>query len=444
MKMRKKILRKVALFGVICLLTSCTGSTAGENINGPSVTKTRAGPVHIITATDFHYLSPRINDKGTAIQAVSKLGDGKNLPYSAEIVEAFIDQVIQHKPDALVLTGDLTFNGEAASHEDLVKLLAKVEANDIRVAVIPGNHDIAIPDTFAFSGDKAKKTDSITYDRFRELYSDFGYAEARLKDPDSFSYILEVSDDYWVAMIDANTEKNIGRVTKKTLTWLESALKQAQLLGKTVISATHQNVRIHNELFIGGYMIANNIDLKMILDKYNVRYNMSGHIHIQHLNLDEKSVNESATGALSVSPHNFAHVRLDEERTVSYRTETVNVEAWAKARKLTDPNLLDFEKFSSEYFYTVCYNKTERLLADCKDVSELQLKELLHFSSEINVAYYAGDLCVLCEELEKNPSYILWKEKASNFWSWEYLQSYLKYPSKNENRAVFSLLKNTQ
>ena len=443
MKTQKKCLRRVVLFGLISLLTSCTGSPAGDQITDLSEIKVRAGPIHIITATDLHYLSPRLNDKGFAIQEVSKLGDGKNLPYSAEIVEAFIDQVIQDKPDALILTGDLTFNGEAASHEDLVKLLAKVQEHQIPVAVLPGNHDIAIPDTFAFAGNKAIKTQSISYDRFKELYNSFGYAQARLKDRDSFSYILEVSEDYWVAMIDVNTENSLGRISKKTMTWLESALQQAQLLGKSIISATHQNIRIHNEFFNVGFMVANNLELKALLDKYGVRYNMTGHIHIQHLTLDEKSVNESATGALSVSPHNFAHVRIDEERNLEYLTEPVDVAGWAKKQNLTDPNLLNFAEFSKSYFYKVCYDKTKVLLADCKDVTQAQLNELLEFSSEINVAYYAGNLCVLCQELESNPSYLLWKEKAGDFWSWAYLQSYLKYPPKDENRAEFSLLRYT-
>lgn len=439
MKARQKFLRKVVFFGLIGLLTACSTSPAGEPINDPSTTRDRAGPVHIITATDLHYLSPRINDKGKALQEVSSLGDGKNLPYSAEIVEAFFDQVIREKPDALILTGDLTFNGEAASHEDLVKLLAKVESQGIPVAVIPGNHDIATPDAFAFLNDNAVKTESISQTRFKELYQAFGYGEARLKDSTSFSYLFEVSPDYWVAMIDVNTEKNIGRVTKKTLEWLDPALKQAQFLGKTLLSATHQNLRIHNDLFIGGYMVANNIDLKILLDKYGVRYNMTGHIHIQHMTLDEKSVNESATGALSVSPHNFANLRLGEDRSLQYETETVDVTGWAKAKGLTDPNLVNFAEYSRTYFYDICYNKTRRLLADCENLTEAELIEMLEFSSEVNIAYYAGDLCALCQELEQNTAYLLWKEKASDFWSWQYMQSYLKLPPKDENTAEISL-----
>lgn len=441
MKKRRIFLRKVVLLGLVMLLTSCSGSPNGDKINDPATNGNRAGPVHIITATDLHYLSPRINDKGTALQTVSSTGDGKNLLYSAEIVEAFFDQVIQEKPDGLVLTGDLTFNGEAASHEDLVKLLAKVEANGIPVAVIPGNHDIAIPDAYAFIDGKAVKTESISYARFRELYQDFGYAEARLKDPESFSYIMELSKDYWIAMIDVNTEKNTGRITKKTLSWLESALKQVRLNQKTVISATHQNVRIHNELFIGGYMVANNIDLKILLDTYHVRYNMTGHIHVQHLKLDETGLNESATGALSVSPHNFAHIHIDEQKNLKYSTETVNVSEWARQTGQTDPKLLEFAASSRDYFYNLCYQKTKLLLADCPNLTEQQLDRLLQFSSAMNIAYYAGDLCALCQELEMNPDYLLWKEKAGTSWSFEYMQSYLKNAQKNENTAEFSLVK---
>ena len=45
------------------------------------------------------------------------------------------------KADGLILSGDLTFNGEKKSHEELAEKFKKVEKSGAPVMVIPGNHD---------------------------------------------------------------------------------------------------------------------------------------------------------------------------------------------------------------------------------------------------------------------------------------------------------------
>ena len=62
--------------------------------------------------------------------------------YGDEIVDAFVQAVIQEKPDLVVLTGDLSFNGEKGSHQKLAQKLEQLREKNIQVAVIPGNHDI--------------------------------------------------------------------------------------------------------------------------------------------------------------------------------------------------------------------------------------------------------------------------------------------------------------
>ena len=43
----------------------------------------------------------------------------KMVTYADEIIDAFIDSVIKQKVDMVLLTGDLTFNGEIGSHQAL-------------------------------------------------------------------------------------------------------------------------------------------------------------------------------------------------------------------------------------------------------------------------------------------------------------------------------------
>ena len=79
----------------------------------------------VIVATDLHYLAPELTDGGPFFRRLIERADGKVTAYSEELLEAFVQQVIDRGPDALILSGDLTFNGERASHEALAEKLLR-------------------------------------------------------------------------------------------------------------------------------------------------------------------------------------------------------------------------------------------------------------------------------------------------------------------------------
>ena len=65
----------------------------------------------IVVATDPHYISPALTDGGACWQRILASGDSKFMTYSEEILDAFLEEVLsaEEAPDALLLTGDLTF-----------------------------------------------------------------------------------------------------------------------------------------------------------------------------------------------------------------------------------------------------------------------------------------------------------------------------------------------
>ena len=100
------------------------------------------GETVLLTATDLHYIAPTLTDNGALFTDLIEQGDGKAMAYSDALIEAFVAQVIAEKPDALILSGDLTFNGARESHEALSLRLARVRDAGIPVFVLPGNHDL--------------------------------------------------------------------------------------------------------------------------------------------------------------------------------------------------------------------------------------------------------------------------------------------------------------
>ena len=85
-----------------------------------------AAPATLAVASDLHYVGRAIEDGGELFTRVVEEGDGRQLDYIRPITDAFLAEVAQEGPDALILTGDLTFNGEKASHEELAAKLNKV------------------------------------------------------------------------------------------------------------------------------------------------------------------------------------------------------------------------------------------------------------------------------------------------------------------------------
>lgn len=65
----------------------------------------------LFLATDLHYISPRLTDNGERFTRVIESGDGKFMSHSEELLNGFVDEVIEKRPDALILAGDITFNG---------------------------------------------------------------------------------------------------------------------------------------------------------------------------------------------------------------------------------------------------------------------------------------------------------------------------------------------
>ncbi len=90
----------------------------------------------ILLASDIHYLSRGLTDFGDGFKYKVEHGDGKVVNYIWEITDAFIEAVKKEDPDLVILSGDLTLNGERDSHLDFAKKLKEIEDAGIPVIVI--------------------------------------------------------------------------------------------------------------------------------------------------------------------------------------------------------------------------------------------------------------------------------------------------------------------
>ena len=96
--------------------------------------------VTIVHISDLHYISPSLYDY-ERLKNLSYKGDGKATHIEDQILDAFIEEMLLLSPEAVMISGDLTYNGETESHKDLRAKLETLRNNGIKVFVIMGNHD---------------------------------------------------------------------------------------------------------------------------------------------------------------------------------------------------------------------------------------------------------------------------------------------------------------
>ena len=342
-----------------------------------------AGGVTVAVATDLHYLAPELTDKGEYFTELVNDADGKVMLYIDELVRAFTDQIAAERPDALVLSGDLTFNGETLSHEALAAVLAGVEDAGVPVYVMPGNHDMNSSMAASFSGDGYEPADSPDEGEFAEIYADFGFSEAMSRDGKSLSYVAQLADGLRLIMLDVNTRSDPGYVLHGTFDWLEQQLEKARSEGQRVIAVSHQNIYPHNSFFTSGYIIGNGGTLHSLYEEYGVLCNLSGHIHLQHTYTDGV-LPEIVTSSLAVNPNQYGVLSINGD-SCEYRTESVRVSDWARGEGREEPELLDFAAYSESFFKDTAVRQALDELEGVENAGELA-----QFYADVNALYFAG------------------------------------------------------
>ena len=342
-------------------------------------------PVNIAVATDLHYLSSSLTDGGAFFTDLVENADGKNMFYIEEITESFVATMIQEKPEILILSGDLTFNGERQSHLDLEQKLEKIKENGTQILVMPGNHDIDRSSAAGFYGDGYELVDSINKEAFAKIYQDYGLQESIEKDDTFLSYLYRTRKDFWILMLDSNSH-GTNEISDQTFSWIEEILKDAKKQDIQVLAVSHQNLLAHNPYFTEGFLIHRAQELEALYEKYDVMANLSGHIHIQHI--QDKDLPEILTSALPVSPHHYGMIQFDG-KTLDYQTKILDVASWAREQDLTDQKLLNFSQASQAFMEQVSARKLESDLLD-SSLTDLERELLLQTFAQVNADYFAG------------------------------------------------------
>ena len=339
----------------------------------------------LIVASDLHYIAPSLTDGGACYQRVLQAGDSKFMPQIEAITDAFLDEVLEASPDALVLTGDLTFNGALQSHEALIEKLRRLETAGIPVLVLTGNHDLYNTNAAAFHGDDFTPVTGTTTESFSALYAEFGLSEALSVDPDSLSYLYPLNDTTRLLMLDLNTAHDFCGISESSLRWVEQQLREAKQAGVRVLAAGHQNLFQHS-IFRGGYVIQNAEKLSSLFRRCGVPLYLSGHLHIQHI-LTQDGLTEITTSALCSYPCQYGVLHASDAH-LHYETRKLDMAAWA-VRNGQDAGY--YGRFLEEAAAYMTEHFSAATLPPA-GVSWEQFDVMSTYLQALNLAYFAGDL----------------------------------------------------
>lgn len=288
----------------------------------------------IVTLSDLHVL-PRYMIADTADFAKAQSSDRKLLTESQAIFERRLAEVEKQSPDVLLITGDLTKDGEKESHEyvasqlESLKERMKAKGKDLKICIVPGNHDINNQDAYDYNPGStaenildpaydtaAQKTANVTPEEFMEIYGEAVYEQAgveRFIDSDIYktesaptgakagyeSYAIRLSGDddtpgVTLLALDSarysadNTDSgldaaeasgNIGSALRK---WIDQVAAEAHQRGDAVIAMMHHGVQPHfdNETdLLPQYIVNEYTTVRTLLLKNDIHYVFTGHMH---------------------------------------------------------------------------------------------------------------------------------------------------------------------
>ncbi|MBN2738294.1 MAG: metallophosphoesterase [Spirochaetales bacterium] len=289
--------KKIALFLLLTLSLSCTSTLSYKYLKSPELVEANRPDYpecFFMNISDLHVYDNSLGTEGKAFEHYLE-EDRKLLRESLAISQKALSVISEHKPRFLLVSGDLTKDGELDSHELISGLLKNLEKQGIDVYVVPGNHDINNPDALRFLGDTTEPAEQVSPERFREIYSDLGYDKALKEDPHSLSYVAEPVPGLWLLALDTcryeeNHEKNTpvigGNLTQDQIDWIETVLEEALLKNKAVMVMMHHGVYEHykgQKKYFTDYVIDQYQGISSMLASYQARLVFTGHYHAQDI-----------------------------------------------------------------------------------------------------------------------------------------------------------------
>ena len=287
--------------------------------------------------SDVHLMAPElIKHEGKAFDHyISE--DRKLLQQSPELLDSAMRVVMNYRPQVVLVTGDLSKDGERVSHELLAsRYLKPLEQQGARVFVIPGNHDVNNPHAKVYDGDKEYRTTTVSANDFADIYKDYGYGEALSRDDASLSYCVQLDAKTRLIAVDAckyeenDYDKDLcvtgGRIKPATMQWIRQQADAAHEQGMEVLMMMHHGIVSHfnwQDKMMKDYLVDDWKKQAKEIAAMGIKVCFTGHFHSQDAS-EKYGLTDIETGSTVSYPHPFRLVSVDTDKgTLDVRTERI-------------------------------------------------------------------------------------------------------------------------
>ncbi len=295
-----------------------------------------AKPIKIAVISDVHYLSSQLAGKGAALEKY-ETAMGKNTEDLHAVLDKVVTDLRDESPDILLIPGDMTKDGEKQSHLDFKEKLQPLTKNGTQIFVVPGNHDINVPTSKKYTGDKTEPAENVTAEEFAQIYADFGYGKALKRDTASLSYLAFINDSLWLLCFDTNryneyrtSTLSSGRILPQTLQWALEILSQAKEKNINIIGMMHHGLVEHmpyQNTFFPEYLVDDREKNANILADSGLKFVFTGHFHsndiTSYTSTAGNTITDVETGSLAQFPFPYRMILL-ENGILKINTRVVN------------------------------------------------------------------------------------------------------------------------
>lgn len=298
--------------------------------------------------SDPHYLSEQLMDNGSAIRNAVN-ASGKAITDVPQVLDQVLAEYLKSDIEVLLIPGDMTKDGEKQSHIDFVKKLQPLIDKGVKVFVIPGNHDINVPNSVRYEGDKTYPVESVTPLEFSRIYADCGYNSALKRDAASLSYVARLNNNTWLLAIDGcryneytTSTISSGQISPETEKWIVDVMNEAKQKNIQVMGMMHHGLVEHilfQATFFKDYVINDWQRLAPLFADLGMKAIFTGHFHAnditEYRSATGNMIYDIETGSLCAYPFPYRFVELNEKgMTIS----TKNVTSIPNNPKLAEQN----------------------------------------------------------------------------------------------------------
>ena len=320
----------------------------------------------IAVLSDIHILPSDLIKDTEDYQDVLN-SDRKIFTESTGILDRMLAEVAEQAPDVLMISGDLTKDGELESHKYVAAQLAELKQQlpDIKIYVTNGNHDVNNNLAYNYNTEDGAKVSATrtSPEQFLDTYADTVYnAEngvvaqfkpstyTEAEDGDKagmLSYVAEPAEGYTVIVVDSgrysadNTDEGTaehqtsGQISAELESWVVEQAQAAKANGNTVIGMMHHGLIEHfdmEEEFLGDYLVNDYQDISAAFADAGIHYVFTGHMHANDIaTMTTEAGNQLydiETGSAVTYPCpmrfvTFTSKNVGEQRTIEADIDTV-------------------------------------------------------------------------------------------------------------------------